>query len=118
MKCDIDAQFQKRSFKQLNAVWKLVEVIFESMENRKPTESEKYDLYLDLLELYADKVPSKLRKDTLRSVHISESNTVAAARFIDGLLYHLATDCQLSYARRQSTARQAASAETLTATTS
>ena len=94
LKCDIDAQFQKRSFKQLNAVWKLVEVIFESMENRKPTESEKYDLYLDLLELYADKVPSKLRKDTVRSVHISESNTVAAARFIDGLLYHLATDCQ------------------------
>ena len=97
LKCEIDAQFQKRSFKQLNAVWKLVEVIFESMENRKPTESEKYDLYLDLLELYADKVPSKLRKDTLRSIHISESNTVAAARFIDGLLYHLATDCQLSY---------------------
>lgn len=97
LKCEIDAQFQNRTFKQLRAVWKLVEVIFISMENRKPTDSEKYDLYLDLLDVYADKTPSRLKKDTLRPVHISESNTVAAARFIDGLLYHLATECALSY---------------------
>lgn len=97
LKCDIDAQFQHRSYKQLNSVWKLVSVIFESMENRKPTESEKYDLYLDLLDLYADKTPSRIKKDTLRPVHISESNTVVAARFIDGLLYHVATECELNY---------------------
>lgn len=96
LKCEIDAQYQKRTFKQLRAVWKLVEVIFTSMEDRKPTDEEKYDMYLDLLELYADKTSSRLR-DTLRAVHISESNTVAAARFIDGLLYHLATECKLSY---------------------
>lgn len=97
LKCDIDARFQHRSYKQLNSVWKLVTVIFESMENRKPTEEERYDLYLDLLELYADKAPSRFRKNELRPVHISESNTVAAARFIDGLLYHLATECELNY---------------------
>jgi hypothetical protein len=97
LKCEIDAEFQQRSYKQLASVWKLITVIFESMENRKPTESERYDLYLDLLEVYADKTPSKIRKDELRPVHISESNTVAAARFIDGLLYHLATECQLNY---------------------
>lgn len=97
LKCEIDAQFQQRSYKQLASVWKLITVIFESMENRKPTEEERYDLYLDLLELYADKTPSRFRKNELRPVHISESNTVAAARFIDGLLYHLATECQLSY---------------------
>lgn len=94
LKCEIDAQFQKRSFKQLATVWVLVTVIFESMEGRKPTESERYDLYLDLLEEYADKVPSKITGE-LRSVRISESNTMAAARFIDGLLYHLATYCEL-----------------------
>ena len=94
LKCEIDAQFQKRSFKQLATVWTLVTVIFESMENRKPTESERYDLYLDLLEEYADKVPSKISGE-LRSVRISESNTMAAARFIDGLLFHLATYCDL-----------------------
>lgn len=97
LKCDIDAQFQKRTFKQLRAVWKLVEVIFESMENRKPTHDEKYDLYLDLLDMYADKVPSRLKPDRLRSVHISEANTVSGARFIDGLLYHLSTECELTY---------------------
>lgn len=97
LKCDIDAQFQHRSYKQLNSVWKLITVIFESMEQRKPTESERYDLYLDLLEEYADKTPSRFKKDTLRPVHISESNTVEAARFIDGLLYHLATQCELNY---------------------
>lgn len=97
LKCEIDAQFQSRTFKQLRAVWKLVEVIFISMEGRKPTDSEKYDLYLDLLEMYADKTPSRIRADTLRPVHISESNTAVAARFIDGLLYHLATECELGY---------------------
>lgn len=97
LKCEIDAQFQKRTYKQLNTVWKLVTVIFESMENRLPTEEEKYDLYLDLLELYADKTPSKVRPNELRPVRISESKTVEAARFIDGLLYHLATECELSY---------------------
>ena len=94
LKCEIDAQFQKRSFKQLATVWVLVTAIFDSMECRKPTESERYDLYLDLLEEYADKVPSKITGE-LRSVRISESNTMAAARFIDGLLYHLATYCEL-----------------------
>ena len=78
LKCEIDAQFQKRSFKQLATVWVLVTVIFESMEGRKPTESERYDLYLDLLEEYADKVPSKITGE-LRSVRISESNTMAAS---------------------------------------
>ncbi|MGL4981678.1 MAG: hypothetical protein ACRC4W_02260 [Treponemataceae bacterium] len=96
LNCQIDAAFQKRSFKQLSSVWKLVTVIFESMENRKPTEEEKYDLYLDLLDVYADKIPSKINNNALRAVRISESNTASAARFIEGLLYHLATECNLS----------------------
>lgn len=95
LKCEIDAAFQRRTFRQLSAAWKLVTVIFESMENRRPTEEEKYGLYLDLMEIYADKVPSKIRSNVLRPVHISESNTMAAARFIDGLLFHLASECEL-----------------------
>ena len=96
LECELDAAFQHRSFKQLAAVWKLVEVIFESENNRKPTEQEKYELYLDLLMLYADKIPNRYNNE-LRSIHISEANTVAAAHFIDGLLYHLATMCNLTY---------------------
>lgn len=95
LKCVIDAAFQKRSFKQLASVWVLVTVIFESQEHRKPTEDERYELYLDLLDMYADKVPNKLTGE-LRNVHISESNTMAAARLIDGLLFHLSTMCDLT----------------------
>ena len=42
LECEIDAAFQKRTFKQLRAVFKLVTVIFQSdSENhRKPTEEE------------------------------------------------------------------------------
>lgn len=96
LECEIDAAFQKRTFKQLRAVWKLVEVIFmnDSENNRKPTSEERYNLYLDLLELYADKIPSRFG-NTLRPVHLSEGNTVEVARFIDNLLYHISTQCSL-----------------------
>ena len=90
--------YQKRTYRQNAAVWKLVTAIFQSQseEGRNPTEEEKYGLYLDLLEVYADKTPNRLT-GKLRPVHISESNSVEGARFIDGLLYHLATECDLEY---------------------
>lgn len=96
LECEIDAAFQDRTFKQLRAVWKLVTVIFQSdSENhRLPTEEEKYSLYLDLLELYADKIPNRYTGE-LRSIHISEANTLAAAHLVDGLLYHIVTMCKL-----------------------
>lgn len=96
LECELDAAFQHRTFKQLKAVWKLVTVIFQSdSENhRLPTEEEKYSLYLDLLELYADKIPNRYTGE-LRSIHISEANTLAGSHLIDGLLYHLATMCKL-----------------------
>ncbi len=103
LKCEIDAEFQHRSFKQLRAVWKLIEVIFESENGRLPVEEEKYELYLDLLELYADKIPNRYNKQ-LRTIHISESNTVAAAHFLEGLLYHLANMCNLNQ-NQESTVR-------------
>lgn len=95
LKCEIDAAFQHRTFKQLAAVWKLIEIIFQSENDRKPLENEKYELYLDLLELYADKIPNRYNNE-LRVIHISEANTMAAAHFISGLLYHLNTMCNLT----------------------
>ena len=80
----LDLPYQRRTFRQNAAVWKLVTVIFENMEGRKPAEDEKYALYLDLLDAYADKVPSRIRGGT-RPVHISEANSVEGSRFIDGL---------------------------------
>lgn len=97
VKTELDAAFQHITFKQRNAVFKLVEVIFmsESENHRKPTEQEKYELYLDLLELYADRIPNRYTNQ-LRVIHVSESNTMAGAHLISGLLYHLNTMCNLT----------------------
>jgi hypothetical protein len=92
----LELPYQRRTFKQNAAVWKLVTAIFESMEGRLPDEEEKYNMYLDLLEVYAERVPNKISGGT-RPVHISESNSLEGSNFIDGLLYHLATECALSY---------------------
>jgi len=90
----LDLRYQARTFKQNNSVWALVTAIFESMEGRLPDEEEKYCLYLDLLEAYADKVPSRF--GGLRPLHISEANSVEGARFIDGLIHHLSTNCEFN----------------------
>jgi hypothetical protein len=90
----LDLRYQARTFKQNSSVWALVTAIFESMEGRLPDEEEKYCLYLDLLEAYADKIPSRF--GGLRPVHISESNSVEGARFIDGLIHHLSTNCEFN----------------------
>lgn len=103
LKCEIDAEYQKRTFKQLAAIWILIEVIFESENGRLPTKEEKYNLYLDLLELYADKIPNRYNNQ-LRSIHVSEQNTVAASHFLEGLLFHLCQLCTLNQ-NQESTVR-------------
>ena len=95
LQVELDLPYQKRTFKQNSSAWVLVTAIFQSMEGRLPDEEEKYCLYLDLLELYADKVPSRF--GGLRPVRISEANSFEGARFIDGLIYHLAKWCELTY---------------------
>jgi hypothetical protein len=93
---ELELRHQKRTFKQNSTVWKLVECIWASMEKDPPTEEEKYSLYLDLLEVYADKTKNRITGE-LRPIHISESNPLEGAHFIDNLLYHLATMCNLDY---------------------
>jgi hypothetical protein len=93
---ELELRHQKRTFKQNATVWKLIECIWASMEKDPPTEEEKYGLYLDLLEVYADKTRNRITGE-LRPVHISESNSLEGAHFIDNLLYHLATMCNLDY---------------------
>lgn len=95
LSCTIDAPFQKRTVKEVNTAFKLISLIFESQEGRKPAEDEKLSLYYDLLEVLADKVPVK-GGEKMRPVHLSEANTIQAARFIDGLLYELCMTCDLT----------------------
>lgn len=83
-----------KTYKQLATVWKLVSIIFQSMEGRKPTANESRELYEDLLEEYAEKRPSKVN-GKLVPVHVSEADTKACAYFIEGLMIHLAQFCEL-----------------------
>lgn len=85
----LDIPFQKRSIKQSNLAFKLVDIIFVSMENRKPCESERLSLYYELLEVYADREPCRLRDGT-KPVHLSQANTVQVANFIDNLIGYVA----------------------------
>lgn len=95
LQCVIDAPFQKRTIKELNTAWKLIQIIFESQFGRRGTDSELYELYEDLLPEYAEKTPCLLYPDRLRPVRLSEANTVQAATFIDGLIFHLCQHCDL-----------------------
>ncbi|MCL2174425.1 MAG: hypothetical protein FWB73_00120 [Treponema sp.] len=91
----MELRYQKRTVKQNSSVWVLVTAIHESLEGRLPDEDEKYALYLDLLDEYAVKKPSKIT-GKLRPVHISEANSAEAAYFIDNLISHLAQYCELT----------------------
>lgn len=95
LRCEIDAPFQKRSIKELNTAWKLMSIIFESQFGRRGTDTEVYELYEDLLSEYAEKTPCLMYPERLRPVRLSEANTVQAATFIDGLIFHLCTLCDL-----------------------
>ena len=42
LRCEINAPYQHRTFKQNNAVWVIVGIIFQSLENRNGTHEELY----------------------------------------------------------------------------
>lgn len=91
----LDIPYQKRTIKEINTAFKLITIIFQSLNNRKPCQDELMNLYYELLDVYADRVPCILRPDLTRPIHLSESNTVNAAHFIDNLINHLSEICDL-----------------------
>jgi hypothetical protein len=93
---EFDLRYQDRTKKQNDSAWKLIECIWFSMEEDPPTEDEKYGLYLDLLEVYGVKTINRINGEK-RPKHLSEMDSMEAARFIDDLLYHISTMCSLDY---------------------
>jgi hypothetical protein len=83
-----------RTYKQNRTLWKLITTIFESQNGRKPNNEEKYNLYLDILDAYADRIPNQLTGN-LRPVHISESDTVHGAKLIQACFDILVEMCDL-----------------------
>lgn len=91
----LEVAARDRTFKQNRAIWALITVIFRSMHGRKPTEEEKHDLYLDVLDMYAEKVPNRFT-GALRPVHLSESDVYQAGRIITHLMGVLVEYCDLN----------------------
>jgi hypothetical protein len=87
-----------KTFNQVKAIWALVTVIFRSMHGRKPDEEEKYDLYSDILDMYADKVPNRFT-GALRPVHLSESDVYQAGRMLTACIDVLTEYCDLNNVR-------------------
>lgn len=85
----------ERTYKQLKTLWALITVIFISQNGRKPSEEEKYNLYLDILAEYADQVPTRF-SGKLRPVHISESTTIEAAKLIQACFDIIVECCDLT----------------------
>lgn len=94
--CVLDLPYKVKSQKQLASVFLLVTAIFESMDDRKPTDEEKYELYDDLLNIYAYRRPSRLSTSETSAIRLSASNTFETSYFIGGLMMHLCTECQLT----------------------
>lgn len=91
----LDVPAREKTALQVRTVWALVTVIFRSMHGRKPTNEEKYDLYLDVLDMYAEKVPNRFN-GSLRPVHLSDSDVYQAGKIITALLQVLVEYCDLN----------------------
>jgi hypothetical protein len=88
-------QERPRSYNQIKTARLLTAIIFQSQNERKGTKDELDDLYEDLIDAYADKVPSKFRPGQLRSVRMRAADILSAAHFIEGLMICLSETCDL-----------------------
>lgn len=83
-----------RTYKQNNTIWALVSIIWQAQNGNAPTESQKYSLYMDIIDAYSDKVKNKLT-GVLRPIHISEADTQTAAKIVNACFEIAATCCDL-----------------------
>lgn len=85
-----------RTFRQINTVWGLNKILFQCLNGgRSPSQNEAHDLYLDVLESYGDRVevcfkPHKDDAPKTRPIHLSEADTLAASKIIQGYIEELA----------------------------
>ena len=92
---ELEVAARERTYKQINTVWALITIIFISMNGRKPHKDEAYELYLDVLALYANKVPNRFTGE-LRPVHLSESDIEDAASLISHCMNVIVEYCDLA----------------------
>ena len=91
----VDVHYQKRTLKQLNLLWALVEIMALESEGYYD-EEVKYGYYEGLLDLYAPRIESRLTEWNAPK-RASEMTTVELARVIEGAFQQLSMWNGLSF---------------------
>lgn len=84
-----------KTYDQLKAAWALIDLIFQAMYFRKPTSAERQQMYHDLLEEFAPKRESLLKKGVFEPITFSEMTKQELSSFIQSLIAFLAESCDL-----------------------
>lgn len=92
---ELEVAAREKTFRQQGAIWALIRIMFIAMNGYPPTKDESYDLYLDVLDLYANKTKNRFT-GALRPIHLSESNVEDAAALIGHIMSVMAEYCDLS----------------------
>lgn len=95
IKYEIEVVAREVTFKQRNTVWALLRLMYVSMNGEPPSNHDQlYDLYLDVLDLYANKKPNRFT-GALRPVHLSESDVYDGANLIGHIMNTITEFCDL-----------------------
>lgn len=86
-----------KTYDQLKAAWALIDLIFQSMNFRRPTSAERQQMYHDLLEEFAPRRPSLLHKGEDEPITFSEMTKQQLSSFIQSLINFLAESCDLDF---------------------
>ena len=87
---ELKIPLESKTFRQNRTLWALITIIYITMNGEKPTDQEKYNLYNDILDAYADKIPNRFTGE-MRAVRLSESDTKQAAHLIEACMDILST---------------------------
>lgn len=93
---DVTTSRKNKSYDQVKTVWALIELIYEVSFHVRPTKNQAASLYMELIMLYADRVPSLIHIGEMVPVTLSQMDKEQAVRFIQCLINHLCDMGKLS----------------------
>ncbi|MBO7123274.1 MAG: hypothetical protein J6V90_08350 [Treponema sp.] len=93
---DVTTSRKNKSYDQVKTVWALIELIYEVSQKVRPTTQQAASLYMELIMLYADRVPSLINIGEKIPVTLSQMDKEQAVRFIQCLINHLCEMGKLS----------------------
>lgn len=102
---DLKSSGNKKTFDQVKTAWALIDVLFQSIWFKRPTESQRKQFYQEILSDYsqtgnADKIPSLLHKGTSVTIGMSDMDKKQLSKFIQYLISLIAESCDLEEAEQ------------------